>query len=190
MKIVKSILAKNPCYLAGRTIKVKGLMLHSVGCAQPSAQAFINSWNRREHKNSCVHAFVDGNTGTGYQTRPWNYRAWHCGGSANGTHIGVEMCEPSCISYQNGKVICKDKKNAKKVVKRTYKSAVTLFAELCKMYRLDPLKDGVIISHREGAARKVASNHGDPEHLWNALGLSYTMDGFRKAVNKKMKLLQ
>ena len=100
------------------------------------------------------------------------------------------MCEPSCISYQNGKVICKDKKNAKKVVKRTYKSAVTLFAELCKMYRLDPLKDGVIISHREGAARKVASNHGDPEHLWNALGLSYTMDGFRKAVNKKMKLLQ
>ena len=75
-------------------------------------------------------------------------------------------------------------------MKRTYKSAVTLFAELCKMYRLDPLKDGVIISHREGAARKVASNHGDPEHLWNALGLSYTMDGFRKAVNKKMKLLQ
>ena len=37
MKLVESILTKNPCYTAGRTITVKGLMLHSVGCPQPSA---------------------------------------------------------------------------------------------------------------------------------------------------------
>lgn len=28
----------------------------------------------------------------------------------------------------------------------------------------------------------IASNHGDPEHLWAQLGLACAMDGFRKAV--------
>ena len=45
MKLVQSILTKNPCYTAGRKIMVKGLMLHSVGCPQPKASVFINSWN-------------------------------------------------------------------------------------------------------------------------------------------------
>lgn len=26
--------------------------------------------------------------------------------------------------------------------------------------------------------RGIASNHGDPEHLWNGLGMGYTLDGF------------
>lgn len=57
---------------------------------------------------------------------------------------------------------------------------------LCKEYDLDPLADGVIISHAEGHKRGIASNHGDPEHLWNQLGMGYTMDGFRKAVKDAM----
>ena len=44
----------------------------------------------------------------------------------------------------------------------------------------------MIISHKEGCARGIASNHGDPEHLWNQLGTGYTMDGFRKAVKAAM----
>ncbi len=43
MKLVESILTRNPCYTAGRKITVKGLMLHSVGCPQPKASVFINS---------------------------------------------------------------------------------------------------------------------------------------------------
>ena len=42
---------------------------------------------------------------------------------------------------------------------------------LCGKYGLDPLADGVVISHREGCARGIASNHGDPEHLWAQLGM-------------------
>ena len=80
----------------------------------------------------------------------------------------------------------KKKKKAQECVKRTYKSAVELFAYLCKVYKLNPLKDGVIISHKEGCARGIASNHGDPEHLWKGVGLSYTMDKFRKDVKKAM----
>lgn len=185
MNIVQSILTKNPCYTAGRKITVKGLMLHSVGCSQPKASVFINSWNSASYNNACVHGFIDGNDGTVYQTLPWNHRGWHAGGDANNTHIGVEMCEPACIKYTGGaSFICSDTATARAVAKRTYEAAVELFAMLCKEYGLNPLTD--IISHREGHAQGVASNHGDPEHLWNGLKMGYTMDTFRQAVKAKM----
>ncbi len=188
---MESILTRNPCYTAGRKITVKGLMLHSVGCPQPKASAFINSWNSPAHDGSCVHGFIDGNDGTVYQTLPWNHRGWHCGSgskeSGNNTHIGVEMCEPACIKYTTGSnFTCSDMATAKAVTKRTYEAAVELFAYLCKKYGLNPLADGAIISHREGHSRGIASNHGDPEHMWTQLGMGYTMDGFRKAVKAAM----
>lgn len=185
MNLVQSILTKNPCYTAGRKITVKGLMLHSVGCSQPKASVFINSWNSASYSNACVHGFIDGNDGTVYQTLPWNHRGWHAGGDANNTHIGVEMCEPACIRYTGGaSFTCSDTATAKAVANRTYEAAVELFAMLCKEYSLNPLTD--IISHKEGHARGIASNHGDPEHLWKGLGMSYTMDTFRQAVKAKM----
>ncbi len=192
MNLVESILTKNPCYTAGKTITVKGLMLHSVGCAQPSASVFIKNWNKESYSSACVHAFIDGNDGTVYQTLPWNHRGWHCGkgtsgSSANDTHIGVEMCEPGCIAYSSGaNFTCSDTETAKAVAKRTYAAAVELFAYLCSKYSLDPTADGVIISHAEGYSRGVASNHADPAHLWKGLGLSYTMDTFRAAVKASM----
>lgn len=174
MKIVQDIMTKNPCYVAGKKITVKGLMLHSVGCPQPSATVFIKSWNRADYNRACVHAFIDGNTGTVHQTLPWNHRGWHCGGSANNTHIGIEMCEPSTT----------DKAKAKAMVQRTYDTSVALFAHLCAKFSLDPMTD--IISHSEGYRKGVASNHSDPEHLWKQLGMGYTMDTFRKAVKSAM----
>lgn len=187
MKLVESILTKNPCYTAGRKITVKGLMLHSVGCPQPKASVFINSWNSASYDRACVHAFIDGNDATVYQTLPWDHRGWHGGGSSNNTHIGVEMCEPACIKYVGGSSFtCSDTATAKAVAKRTYETAVELFAYLCKMYSLDPLGDGVIVSHREGHSRGIASNHGDPEHLWNQLGMGYTMTTFRNAVKAQL----
>ncbi len=155
MKIVESILTKNPCYTAGRKIAVRGLMLHSVGCPQPDAAVFINSWNQASYDKACVHGVIDGNDGIVYQTLPWDHRGWHCGagvnGSANNTHIGVEMCEPACIRYAGGAdFTCADKAAARAVAGRTYEAAVELFAVLCQKYGLDPVKDGVVISHREG----------------------------------------
>lgn len=188
MELVKSILTKNPCYRTGTRIVVKGLMLHSVGVPQPSAVSFVNSWNTPEQKRACVHAFIDGNTGKVYQTLPWNYRGWHCGGEGNGTHIGVEMCEPGCISYKGGSSFtCSDTEKAAAVARRTYHAAVELFAHLCRKFKLDPLAPGVIISHREGHLLEIASNHQDPEHLWQGLGTGYTMDRFRKDVSLAVK---
>lgn len=186
MKYVQSFLTKNDCYKTGKKITPKGLMLHSVGVPQPSAKVFINNWNRGGLEK-CVHAFIDANDGTVYQTLPWDHRGWHAGVgktgvSANNTYIGVEMCEPSQIKYTGGAnfKIVGNKENAIAMANRTYKSAVELFAQLCVKYNLNPATD--IISHSEGAAKGIASNHGDPVHLWKGLGLNYTMDGFRKDV--------
>ena len=166
IKKMKNYLTKNRCYTNAIKIKPKGLMLHSVGCAQPKAEVFIKQFNNATI-SKCVHAFIDANTGVVYRTLPWNYKAWHCGGSGNSTHIGIEMCEPP-------------KNGGKEYVDRVYQSAVVLFAELCTKYELDPMKD--IISHAEGHKKGIASNHGDPDHLFRKYG--YSMDQFRKDVKK------
>lgn len=191
MKIIESIVTKNRCYTSGRKITVRGLMLHSVGCPQSRASVFVNMWNSAS-AGVCPHGIIDGNDGTVYQTIPWDHRGWHGGsgsrGSVNDTHIGIEMCEPACIRYTSGSSFtCSDPAAAKVVVRRTYKSAVELFAMLSKKYGLNPLADGVIISHKEGCTRGIATNHGDPEHLWNGLGMGYTMDTFRAAVCARMQ---
>lgn len=185
MKIVNSMLTKNPCYRAGKKIAVKGLMLHSVGCSQPNASVFVNKWNSPSYNRACVHAFIDAKSGNVYQCLPWDHRGWHGGGSSNNTHIGVEMCEPDCIKYISGsKFTVSDKEKAQEMVKRTYESAVELFAQLCKENNLNPLTD--IVSHKEGYKIGIASNHGDPEHLWNGVGLPYTMNTFRNDVKEKL----
>lgn len=187
MEIVENILTNNPCFKSGRKIKVKGLMLHSVGCPQPSAEVFMRKWNRPEATRACVHAFIDGNTGKVHQTLPWNHRGWHGGGSSNNTHIGVEMCEPACIKYTGGATFtCADRESALETVRRTYDTAVELFAYLCQTFSLDPLADGVIVSHKEGHARGIASGHGDPDHLWAGLRSGHSMDGFRRDVSAAM----
>lgn len=186
MNILPSFLTSNPCYTAGEKITVRGLMLHSVGTPQPSAARWVKSWNDPQQQ-VCVHAFIDAGTGDVYQTLPWDCRGWHCGGSGNNTHIGVEMCEPDTIRYTGGAAWQEtgDGSHTAACVARTYNAAVELFAFLCETYGLDPLRDGVILSHKEGCARGIASNHSDPEHLWQAFG--YTMDGFRAAVAAAMQ---
>ncbi len=185
MKITETFLTKNPCYIAGRKIAVQGLMLHSVGVPQPDANVFVRNWNA-PNMAVCVHAFIDGSTGDVHQTLPWDHRAWHAGGSANNTHIGVEMCEPDTIRYTTGATWSEiaDGVNTAATVERTYRSAVELFAFLCKDFGLDPLAEGVILSHSEGGKQGIASAHADPEHIWNKLG--YTMDGFRADVAAAM----
>lgn len=162
----------------------KGGMLHSVGCPQPKAAAFMENWNKPGVEKA-VHAFIEPEAV--YQTLPWNFRGWHAGGSANNTHFGVEMTEPATIRYTGpSSWVDLDPKATEAHVRATYAKAVELFAERCEEYKLDPLAPGVIISHSEGHKRGIASNHGDPEHLWRVFGLS--MDLFRAAVAEKMRV--
>lgn len=187
MKIIEAYATKNRCYQIGTPLKPRGIMLHSIGCPQPNAAVMAQSYNvyRPNGQSVCVHAFVQ-RDGTVYQTLPWTVQAWHCGGSANGTHIGIEMTEPASIVYTGHGAEWRDldPTATETHVKGTYAAAVELFAQLCARFDLNPLADGVIISHAEGRMRGVASAHADPEHLWKPFGL--TMYGFRQDVYNAM----
>lgn len=176
--IVEAFTAKNKCYQAGAPLRPRGLMLHSIGCPQPNAAVIARYYNQYQPggQSVCVHAFVQAD-GTVYQTLPWEMRGWHCGGTANSTHIGIEMTEPSAgVPYAE----------AAEQITGTYRAAVALFARLCGTYGLEPLADGVIIGHAEGHRRGVASNHADPTYLLDTYGMGFTMDGFRAAVAEAM----
>ena len=184
--IIESFATKNKCYQAATPLYPRGIMLHSIGCPQPNASVMARSFNQYQPGGAsvCVHAVAQAD-GTVYQLLPWEMRGWHCGGTANGTHIGIEMTEPASIVYTGGASWRDlDPAATEAHVRGTYAAAVELFAQLCAQYALDPLADGVIISHAEGAARGIASAHADPTHLWREFGL--TMDGFRADVAAKM----
>ena len=188
----KLLLVNNACYKAGKKLDVKGIMVHSTGANNPRISRYVgpddgllgknknnNHWNAYHPggRQICVHAFIgklaDGTIAT-YQTLPWDMRGWHGGsgskGSVNDTHIGFEICEDGLTDavYFN----------------KAYNEAVELCAYLCKMFNLDPLKDGVIIGHYEGYKRGIASNHSDPSNWFPKHGKS--MDTFRAAVKEAM----
>lgn len=178
MNLRKLIFTENRCYKAGRTIKPKGIMVHSTGANNPWLKRYVgpddgllgknaygNHWNKSD-LSVCVHGFIgklaDGSIAT-YQVLPWDHRAWHAGGSANDTHISFEICEDDL----------KDGEYFKKV----YREAVELCVYLCKMYGLTE-KD--IICHSEGCKKGIASNHGDVMHWFPKHGKF--MDTFRAEV--------
>lgn len=190
MNLRKLIFTNNACYKAGKTITVKGIMVHSTGANNPWLKRYVgpddgllghNKYNNHCNqdipggKKACVHGFIgklaDGSIAT-YQTLPWNHRGWHGAsgpkGSVNNTHIGFEICEDGLndVTYFNS----------------VYKEAIELCAYLCKMFKLDPMADGVIIGHYEGHKRGIASNHADPSNWFPKHGKS--MDTFRAEVNR------
>lgn len=186
MDIVEAFATKNKCYQVATPLTPQGIMLHSIGTPQPNASVMARGYNQYQPggRSVCVHGFIQ-RDGTYYQTLPYTMRAWHCGGAANATHIGIEMTEPASIAYTGGASWRDlDPAATEAHVRGTYAAAVELFAQLCTQYALDPLEDGVIISHAEGAARGIASSHADPTHLWRAFGL--TMDGFRADIAARM----
>jgi len=185
MKLYKLILTNNACYKAGKTIKPKGIMVHSTGANNPWLKRYVgpddgllgknqynNHWNQDKPggRQVCVHAFIgklaDGSIAT-YQTLPWNHRGWHAGGDANNTHIGFEICEDGLTDASYFSAV--------------YKEAVELCAHLCKLYGLSE-KD--IICHSEGYKQGIASNHADVMHWFPKHGK--TMDDFRADVRKEL----
>ncbi len=183
MDLRKRILTKNDCYKAGKTITVKGLMLHSTGAKNPNLSRYVdapeltnissNHWNQPTPggRQVCVHGFIgldnNGKVAT-YQTLPWNHRGWGGGGSSNDTHIHVEICE--------------DDLKDPKYFAAVYQEAVELFAYLCKEHNLDP--DKHIITHSEGHKKGIASNHADVMHWFPKHGKS--MDSFRGDVKQEL----
>ena len=181
MQIIQAYVTQNPLYQQYTRIRVRKLVLHSVGCPQPSAAVFARQWQTARY---FAHAVLQAD-GTVYQVAPWDCRLMHVG-AANAYSIGVEMTEPDCIRYTGGATfVCSDWARAVAQVSGTYKTAVELFAYLCGAFGLDPMND--IMSHNEAGKLGIGTDHVDPEHLWRQLGTGYTMDGFRRDVAEAMK---
>ena len=180
INIVEAFVTQNPLYQQYTRIPVRKLVLHSVGCPQPSAAVFARQWQTARY---FAHAVLQAD-GTVYQVVPWDCRLMHVG-AANAYSIGVEMTEPDCIRYTSGATfVCSNRARAAAQVTGTYSTAVELFAWLCAQFGLDPRSD--IISHAEASAMGIGTDHADPEHLWRQLGMGYTMDGFRQDVYAEM----
>lgn len=194
---IKNYLTQNPYFRDGRYLSGSefiGFFLHSVGCSQPDPNVFIRSWNTSSYTTAGINGFIAPNvvhiTAPSLDKSGTVKRMPHAGSPANNHYIGFEMCEPKWLQYGSGgrfTVPSAHLAEAKAFVTNTYNTAVELFARLCLFHNKNPLQSKVILSHREGALLGIATNHGDPEHLWNGLGLGFTMDTFRKAVAAKMK---
>lgn len=188
MRLYKALLTHNDCFLRGRTIRPRGVMVHSTGANNPWLRRYVapddgrlgtpspRHWNQGG-VGACVHAMIgklaDGSVAA-YQTLPWNMRGWHCGRSGNDTHIAFEICE--------------DGLDDEVYFRQTYRAAVELTAYLCQLYHLDPKAPGVVLCHSEGYARGIASNHADVMHWWGRFGA--TMDDFRADVALEMARVQ
>lgn len=185
MNLHRQFLTRNDCYRAGRDLRPVGVMLHSTGANNPRLSRYVSPDDGRLGKPSyrhwnqsavgaCVHAFIgrlaDGSVAT-YQTLPWNMRGWHCGRSGNNTHIGIEICEDDLTDPAYFQAV--------------YREAVELTAHLCREFNLAPLEPGVVLDHREGHARGIASNHGDVAHWFGRHGK--TMDDFRADVARELR---
>lgn len=192
MDLTTSIATKNPCYKAGKSIKVQGIILEGVGCPQASAKVFAHNRNREDCEGRCAHAFVDANDGSVIQILPWGHRGWHCGKhprtklNANNTHIGIQLCEPSQIRYRKKNLIelAGDKEKAMDAVRKTYESAVELCAFLCEKFHLDPMT--AVISRKEGYDAAICSMNASPEFVWKLVGADFTMDKLREDVKNAM----
>lgn len=108
MQIIPAFVTQNPLYQQYTRIPVRKLVLHSVGCPQPSAAVFARQWQTARY---FAHAVLQAD-GTVYQVVPWDCRLMHVG-AANAYSIGVEMTEPDCIRYTSGATfVCSDRARA------------------------------------------------------------------------------
>ncbi|HOA78608.1 MAG: peptidoglycan recognition family protein [Bacillota bacterium] len=182
MKIIEKFMIRNDCYLAGRKITPKGIMVHSTATPGVMAGEWFARWNKsykagETDRQVCVHAFLDDKDI--YQYLPWDHRGWHAGGKANDTHIGFEICEPAGHTYRGPEMIGYDAAMREDYFRKVFRRAAELCAYLCRLYGLS---ERDIITHCEGYRLGIASNHADVMHWFPKHGES--MDTFRALVKQ------
>lgn len=183
MVITEAICTGNSRYKAQEHIAPKGVVLHSIGCPQPNADVLHRTWANNESKY-VVHYMVD--DVKILHCMPDNLKCFHIGGPGNSKYLGIEMGEPRQIHYTSGaRFTVSDLASAQNYAKATYKNAVWLIAQLCKKYGWDPYT--AVETHHDVTQRKLSNtDHVDPQHLWNGLGLGIDLARLRKDVAAEM----
>lgn len=190
-------ITNNPYYYLPN-IKVSNIVLHSVGVGSSrSTQQWRDSWNKPTATSSvsCVVGPTEGIIMLPTFEKPgYAKKNAGCGkgknGSLNTKSVQCEMQEYKGIKYTGGSTFTVT--NMDECVKYqldTLDTAIQWMANICIHFNLDPLKSGVLVSHKEGALLGQASNHGDPDHLFKQLPkMNMTMDKVRQLVAERVEL--
>lgn len=156
---------QNGAYRAGRTISDhQGCVNHSVGCAQPKADAFFNSMNKTSAQWGVNAILGDFHTGEGriLVTLDLKARPWGCGsgskGSWNNTKIQWEVCEPAGHTYAGGTMIAYDVEKNQGYFDRMWKMLVAwnVYCAVKLGYQVSGISD-----HAESYRAGYGSNHSD-----------------------------
>lgn len=169
----------NRRYKSAEKFTPVGVVLHSIGTPQPSADVLWRYW-QNDSSPYVVHYMVDNQKIL--HCMPDNYKCWHVGSPGNSKWLGIEMGEPSQIKYTSGATFTvSDLAAAQSYAEAAYKNAVWLIAQLCKMYGWDPFT--AVYTHREVTRQRLSNtDHVDPEHLWDGLGMGKTLLQLRRDV--------
>ena len=201
-------LRNNACFIEGRTIDVRGIMVHSTGANNPNLRRYVgpddghlghnpnnNHWNNYHPEGRVMgpHPWVN----SGGRCRECNGRqvAVHAfiGRLANGDVATYQTLPWDVRGWHSGGAandthigfeICEDGLADRAYIESVYREAVGLCVHLCTMFNLDPLADGVLIDHSEGGRRGIASNSADVGHWFGRHGKS--MDAFRRDVKEAL----
>lgn len=177
--IQKALAVNNDLYKANYPLAPVGVVLHSVGTPQPSAEVFVKMWQENRSKYFTHYVLDDRDI---YQIMPHDRKCYHVGSPGNNKWLGIEMCEPRQLKYTSGaKFTVSDKVAAVAFAEACYHNAVWLIAHLCRTYGWDP--QTAVLTHNEISTKKLSNtDHVDPEHLWKGLGLSYSLKTLRNDV--------
>ena len=184
MNIVEKYCTGNNRYKAAQRYTPVGVVLHSIGTPQPKASVLWNYW-QNNGSQYVVHYMVDDTQIL--HCMPDNYKCWHVGSPGNAKYIGIEMGEPRQIHYTSGsRFTVSDLATAQRYTENCYKNAVELIAYLCKKYGWNPDTD--VHTHYEITQRRLSNtDHVDPQHLWNGLGMGYDLATLKRDVKAAMR---
>lgn len=192
------------CYKGTRKMEVKGILIHSTGCNNPSIKRYVqpsdgvsneakmlaligkntsrtdlNHIESQTGLNAWIGKLENG-TVAAVQTMPWNFRPWGCGSGNRGS------CNDGWIQFE----ICEDSLSDPNYFNAVYKEAVELCAYLCKMCGLNPkgsvnhngVSVPVITCHADAHKLGFGSNHGDINHWFPKYGKN--MNDVRNDIEK------
>ena len=183
MLVTEAICTGNRRYKAAEHFTPQGVVLHSIGTPQPKAAVLRDFW-QRDASPYVVHYMVDDRSIL--HCMPDTYKCWHVGSPGNSEWLGIEMGEPSQIKYTSGATFTvSDLAAAQAYTRAAYTNAVWLIAQLCKQHGWNPYT--AIWTHYEVTRQKLSgTDHVDPQHLWDGLGLGYSLLTLRRDVAAAM----
>jgi N-acetyl-anhydromuramyl-L-alanine amidase AmpD len=149
-----------------KQLNAVGSVVHETATPNASDENEYSYFNNA-YRGASAHAFVDCDSIS--QLIPWDEQAWHAGGTANRTRIGIELCHYDDETRFN----------------EVWKGAVWLFAWVhVNIIKQTTINTDNLMSHAEVSNKWHETNHQDPISYFAQFGK--TVNDFRNAVQNEI----